>query len=475
MKRVVIYLVLVLGVVLTSCRNSYDDSAIWDRIKDHEARLNALEEVCKELNTNISAMQTILKALQESDYVTSVVPVEKDGVIVGYTITFAKSQPVTIYHGKDGKDGVNGEDGKDGKDGKDGYTPQIGVKQDTDNIYYWTLDGEWLLDAEGNKIKAVGVDGTNGNDGAAGKDGAEGVTPRLKIERDYWYISYDEGATWTLLGKATGEDGKDGANGENGTDGKDGDSFFQSVIQDDECVYLTLADGTVIVLPKRQEDKRVDHIIYYTTSDNKKLFPHDTEPENFGAILLSNIYDGGQGMLAFDDTITSIGDRTFASCERLTNIIIPNGVTSIGEEAFANCCFLEMVAVPGGSSIAQSAFSGCDALKSAFVNITNLSAYCTSNNLYMISCDKWLFYRDETLAELTIPEDVSEIGYRAFYGCSSIKSIYCKAATPPVGNELMFENNAPERKIYVPASSLEAYKSAAHWNRYASDIIGVEF
>ena len=228
----------------------------------------ALRTLCNQMNTNISSLQTIVAALQNNDYVTKVEPVIENGKTIGYTIYFSKSNPVTIYHGNDGKDGA------DGKDGTDGYTPVIGVKQDTDGIYYWTVDGEWLLDANGNKIKAVGTDGKDGQDGVNGEDGKDGadgpqgptgpqgpqgpqgeqgVTPQLKIENGYWHISYDNGASWTQLGKATGEDGKDGqdgANGADGKDGKDGDSFFQSVTQDEQFVYFTLSDGTVITIPK---------------------------------------------------------------------------------------------------------------------------------------------------------------------------------------------------------------------------------
>ncbi len=244
MKKLFIYLLVAITMIIAGCSESFDDSKIWDKLDDHESRIAKLEELCKQMNTNISSLQTIVKALQNKDYVTGVTPITKDGETVGYTITFTKSQPITIYHGKDGKDGQNGADGKDGVDGKDGSTPIIGVKQDTDNIYYWTLNGEWLLDANGNKIKAQGTDGKDGQDGADGKDG---ITPQLKIENDYWYISYDNGVSWMQLGKATGDDGKDGTNG---ADGKDGDSFFQGVdTSNDEYVIFTLADGTQIQLP----------------------------------------------------------------------------------------------------------------------------------------------------------------------------------------------------------------------------------
>ena len=262
MKKLFTYLLVAITLIIAGCSESFDDSAIWDKLDDHENRIAKLEELCQQMNTNISSLQTIVNALQNNDYVTGVTPIVEGGKEVGYTITFAKAQPITIYHGKDGADG---------KDGTDGYTPIIGVAQDSDGIYYWTLNGEWLLDDAGNKIKAVGIDGKDGQDsadgadgsdgedgkngenGADGKDGVDGITPQLKIENDYWYISYDNGTTWTQLGKATGEDGKDGANGSDGADGKDGkdgDSFFRSVTQDEKNVYFTLADGTVITLPK---------------------------------------------------------------------------------------------------------------------------------------------------------------------------------------------------------------------------------
>ena len=212
-----------------------------------------LRTLCNQINTNIEALQTIVSALQNNDYVTGVTPMLENGTVVGYTINFTKSNPVTIYHGKDGANGA------DGKDGKDGYSPQIGVKQNADDVYYWTLDGEWLVDADGNKIKAQGADGKDGQDGTDGEngtngingqDGKDGITPQLKIENNYWFISYDYGQSWTLLGKATGEDGKDGANGSNGANGEDGDSFFKGVdATNNEYVIITLADGTEIKLP----------------------------------------------------------------------------------------------------------------------------------------------------------------------------------------------------------------------------------
>lgn len=221
MKKLLAFAALFAVVAFTSCK--YDDDDIWNSVHGLENRVAKLEELCKQMNTNISSLQTIVTALQNNDYVTGVTPVMQSGKEVGYTITFSKSNPITIFHGKDGANGS-------------GHTPVIGVKKDTDGIYYWILDGEWLTDERGDKIKAEGTDGTNGKDG---------ITPQFKIENDYWFISYDDGDTWTQLGKATGEDGKDGE------DGIGGDSMFSDVDYKTSTDYVifTLSNGTQIKLP----------------------------------------------------------------------------------------------------------------------------------------------------------------------------------------------------------------------------------
>ena len=214
---------LLLGLII--CLFSACHDKIWDAIDDLDVRVARLEELCKEMNTNITALQTIVDVLESNDFITSIIEIKKDGKVVGYTITFGKHDPITIYHGQDGADG---KDGQNGADGKDGITPVIGVAQDTDGVYYWTLNGEWLLDDNGNKLPVSGTDGkdgangTDGKDGQDGADGKDGITPLLKIENGYWYISYDNGATWTESGKATGDNGQDGQNGTDGKDGQDG-------------------------------------------------------------------------------------------------------------------------------------------------------------------------------------------------------------------------------------------------------------
>jgi len=212
MKKLLAYAALFAVVALTSCK--YDDDDLWNSVHGLENRVAKLEELCKQMNTNISSLQTIVTALQNNVYVTGTTPLMKDGKEIGYTITFSKGNPITIYHGKDGQDG------------EDGTTPTISVKKDTDGVYYWTLNGEFIV-VDGGKIQAEGTNGTNG------------TTPQFKIENDYWFVSYDNGANWTQLGKATGEDGVGS------------DSMFSGVDYETSTDYVifTLSNGTQIKLP----------------------------------------------------------------------------------------------------------------------------------------------------------------------------------------------------------------------------------
>lgn len=205
MKQWILFLVV--AVLATGCKEGYDDSEVRLDISALEQRMEAVEKLCEEMNTNIGALQALVNALEEKDFVTRVAPVMRDEEVVGYTIVFEKAEAVTIYHGEKGEDGTE---------------PVIGVKQDEDGMYYWTVDGEWLL-ADGEKVRT---------------EGKEGVTPRLKVEGGYWYVSYDGEASWERLGAATAEGGE---------------AMFKEVTYDEYSVYFTLADGTTLTLPMRSK------------------------------------------------------------------------------------------------------------------------------------------------------------------------------------------------------------------------------
>ena len=184
-----------LSCLLASCVK-YDDSAIYSRISELQAEFAELDARCKEMNYNILSLQEVVNAVRNQEGIVDVRDLA-DGT--GYSITFSSGRTITLRNGKDGR------------------TPAVSVRQDTDGVYYWTVNGTWLLDGSGKKISA------------------QGVSPQLKIEDGWWFVSYDSGKNWTKLYKATGEDG---------------DAFFSSVTDNGETVTIKLKDGTTFNIPK---------------------------------------------------------------------------------------------------------------------------------------------------------------------------------------------------------------------------------
>lgn len=191
---------LVCVSLLLGCSDEYDDSALRNDLNGLENRVAKLEELCTQMNTNISSLQILVAALQENLAVTEVERTDD-----GYVIRFSDGTAAAIRDGRDFES-----------------VPVIVVKRDTDGIYYWTLDGEWLTDARGNRIKAQSDDG---------------VVPQLKTEEGFWFVSCDGGKTWSRLDEAVGGSG----------------GVFKGVTVDDDNVCFTLADGTVLTLPKEAE------------------------------------------------------------------------------------------------------------------------------------------------------------------------------------------------------------------------------
>ena len=186
-----------------SCSDDkYDDTEIRQEIENLKQEIASMKE-------QVSSLKRIVDALNENKFITNYTEAA-DG---SCTITFNDGKTITLRNGKDGA-----------------AAPAIGIAQ-FEGAYYWTLgaDDKWLLDGNQNKIPVAGQDGKAPT---INKDG-------------FWEI---DGVT------IKGEDGQPiKAVGKDGTDGDKGDSFFQNVVQDDDNVTFTLTNGDKIVLPKAKE------------------------------------------------------------------------------------------------------------------------------------------------------------------------------------------------------------------------------
>ena len=178
---------------------------------------------------------------------------------------------------------------------------------------------------------------------------------------------------------------------------------------------------------------------------------------------------------------TRIGGSAFSGCTSLTSVIIPSSVTQILSSAFYQCTGLVSITIPNSVNYMQdNVFYNCTSLTSVvlpsgitlfqqglFYNCTSLTSVTIPNSVTRIF-DSAL-RNCSSLTSISIPSSVTEIGSRAFQGCSSLTSFTCNATTPPTAgaNALTDTNNCP---IYVPAASVDTYKTVSGWSTYADRI-----
>ena len=185
--------------------------------------------------------------------------------------------------------------------------------------------------------------------------------------------------------------------------------------------------------------------------------------------------------IVIPESVEYIGTCAFSRCGMIKEIHLPESVTYIGESAFSNMHNLISINIPEGvTSIEENTFGYCDALPEitipnsvtsigarAFFNCTSLTEIVIPDGVKTIA--EYAFYVGN-LKNVTIGKGVTSIAKSAFISQNSLERITILAETPPsiIGaNSTFFLNNA---QIYVPATSVEAYKSAYGWKEHADRI-----
>lgn len=274
-----------------------------------ENRVAALEEWQASLNSDILALKQLVAGLEERNLITSVTPVLEQGVEVGYRITFQTGDPIVIYHGEDSS-----------------YIPLFGVAENDAGDYCWTLDGEFIKDKNGNLIPA-----------------SSGIAPQVRINSDkIWEISTDGGQTWKSTGvPATGEKGDTG------------DALFAAIdyTTDPESVTFTLADGTVLVIPRCMElgiGFADGNGIYAISPDNNviELILTGITADNYNAIIAELKAEDGTSDI---DIATKAGDEVVVTPPTFNEAGVYNGDAKItinkegsaGEQALLKVTLLD--------------------------------------------------------------------------------------------------------------------------------------
>ena len=463
--RKTLTLLLLAALTLAACK--YDDSALWEQVNQNTeelaaqaARIAALEAWQAETNTNIEALQTLLST---TDYITAVTPVVKDGVEVGFTISFLNTPAITIYHGTKGDKGDKGD------------TPQIGAAQGDDGNWYWTLNGELLTDTDGNPIRA---NGTQGGQGEPGSDGDDAPLPQLAtgakltdqgittdsqnnpIAADAIYLSVDGGKTWTRVS------GEDGEKGDTGATGPQGDSFFESVdtTNADYVIFKLANNGGTFQVPRYTGigltfDVPGVSLPYGQTAKIQCIVTGIDNPTADDLYLIT-VPDGWKASISVNLilTVTAPADITSGAATGEILVMLDNkkGSTTIGR--ITVFCGTELTIgnlQPGqlatliGSRIDLKSITvtsgeinddDWEAIKRNKDMLTDLDLAGTTYTGDDAAKFAYTGHMGDnsTLQTIKLPQGITYIGYFAFNHCSSLTSIDFPVALNTIGNYAFF-------------------------------------
>ena len=191
-------------------------------------------------------------------------------------------------------------------------------------------------------------------------------------------------------------------------------------------------------------------------------------------------YNSGLTSVEIPNSVKSIENYTFASCSGLSSIIIPNSIESIGDGVFSWCTGLTSILIPNSvKNLGNRTFVNCSNLKSVefpqlityigdytFSKCTSLSSIKIPNLVKNIGTGA--FSDCSNLSSIEIPATLTNIEKLAFYDCSSITQLICRSNIPPTVDVDCFIHFDKSIPLYVPASSIEAYKAADYWSEFTN-------
>ena len=179
-----------------------------------QQEIDDLRSQIEPLNNSIKSVHEVATEMANGGFVTSISEISEESR-TGYELTFNNGKTIKLLSG------ITGKDGKDGK------TPQIGMLQDSDGIYYWTLDGQWLENSSGEKVRAAEKGG---------------IVPAFKIEDGKILLSVDKENTWNEVGIAHGAEAVSIVS-------------YADITSFKDRIVLTLSDGSKLEVPRYQPIK----------------------------------------------------------------------------------------------------------------------------------------------------------------------------------------------------------------------------
>ena len=254
-----------------------------------------------------------------------------------------------------------------------------------------------------------------------------------------------------------------------------GSKFSKVTIGDDVTLIGTRAFFGCNTIDCIQIGKGVKNIGYYAFYHCKGDLIFDCNIPDPVNTTYGGVFNGAEfSKVTIGKNVTSIGEKAFQDLKTLTEIAIPNNITDIKSHAFVGCENLKRVYIEDLHAWCSINFGGSYAnplsngQASLYVNNEILTDLIIPENITVIKM--FTFNECNTLKSVVIHSGVEEIQTNAFWYCSNLSNVYCKAVNPPKANNMSFDFGSSRLKIYVPEACVNEYKSANGWNFSADNI-----
>lgn len=160
-----------------------------------------------------------------------------------------------------------------------------------------------------------------------------------------------------------------------------------------------------------------------------------TIPEGVTVIDSNAFYNcAGLGEIAIPGSVEEIRYNAFSGCSGLTRVTLEAGTLSIGGGAFARCTGLTEITIPDTVTSMGLPFEGCSNLTQVTIETGSMNYASIDGVVYDKSGRTLLFCPPGKTGAFEVPEGVTEIGYKAFYGCSGITGITIPEGVKQIGS-----------------------------------------
>ena len=225
-------------------------------------------------------------------------------------------------------------------------------------------------------------------------------------------------------------------------------------------VTLLMLVGIIICACSKQDEPTCvidgSELIITVTCDKNTINRHIKN--TFGKDAINICYrDDGSCLIKLRKECTSIPEEAFRNCDWLTHVCLGQNITIIKKEAFALCDKLIEAYSEGNfmEGIEDYAFRDCP----------NLSRVVFTPRFIGVSA----FSGCNSLVDVRIGYEITEINDRTFFSCTSLTSITIPEAVISIG-EMAFHNCKTLSQIIL-SRNLEEIGRAAFQNCQISNII----